>query len=198
MAKHPFGEFINRQEHQQRAADQAAVAFEERKVTFLVKSLKLDVAKICRQLRQIEEAISGNPNLTFRAFGEAYPAFPLLLGASNLDGVAWHLNAKAMLPSLLKSFNQAPFIPAFEKFLEANPRSASWKLRALVFPRRGIRDGLIIHEADGLDTIPVKDGTTAIFFRNPKSQYRPWVVRLFADALAAIYDNGKGWTPDDS
>lgn len=195
---HPFSRLTAGQAHHDRMTARAGIAFEEGKVSYLLGVFKLNIRKVGNELRQIEEAERGQPNLTFRAFHSAYPTFPLVLGTDRLAGAALHLNPKAMIPSLFKEFSQAPFVTAYDAFYEKNAGRASGRPLGLVFPRKGFKQGMLIHAAETPTDLPLCAKESLLCYVGGTKKHRHWlVVRSFARVLEAVHNGGHGWRPDN-
>lgn len=174
------------------------IAFEEGKVNYLLKMFGLNQRKVGSTLRKIEEARSGQADLTLRAFNEGFPTFPMLLGGSRLGSTALHLDPRAMLPALFKEFSQAPFLTYYEDFYEENADRANGRTLGLVFPRKGIRSGLVIYTADSVDEIPLGKREAFLAYCSGKRKDRYWlIVRTFQKVIEAIHNAGHGWRPGD-
>lgn len=192
MKEHPFKKMS--QVYHDKAALYAQIQFEESKVSFLLKKLKLP--KLDRELRQRWELETSQNRLTFQAFNDAFPSFPVLLGTTKLDRV--HLDARAMLPSLMRNFELAPFVAPYELFYEQNQERADkeGRLIGLIFPRKGIPSGLIIYTSDDLEAIPFAQKELFLSYLSGKGKDRRYlIVRSFGKVLEAIHNYGHGWKP---
>lgn len=197
--EHPFARLTGGQDYHQRTVDKANAAFEEGKVNYLLGVFKMNVRKAGTELRRVAEQQTGRTDVTFRAFNDAYPTFPLLLGAKRLDGVSLHTDPRAMLPALFKEFGQAPFVTAYEEFYEAAAERAHGRAVGLVFPRKGFKNGLVIYAADKLTEIPLGERETVLTYAGGTKKDRHWlVVRSYQRLLEAVHNAGHGWRPDGS
>lgn len=199
MAKkpHPFEQLTKTHEYHERMAARAVVAFEEGKVNYLLNAFHMNAKQVGRTLRNAEESERGRPDLTFRAFNDTYQSFPLLLGASRLDGATLHTDPRAMLPALFKDFGSVPFVTAYELFFESSQERAGHRKMGLVFPRKGFKNGLIIYAADGLDDIPVGERETVLtYVAGKKKERHMLIVRSYQRVLEAIHNKGHGWRPE--
>lgn len=195
MSTHPFARFSG-DDHHRRLEAQADAAFEEGKVLFTLRAFGLNAARTAAELRRHEEAERGVPALTFRAFHARFPSFPLLLGTSRLDGGALHLDRRALLPALFREFTRAPFVTAYEAFYERHAERAGGRPVGLVFPRKGLRHGLVVY-AGGLDDLPFGPRETALVYAGgPAAGGRGLVVRSYQRLLEALRDSDRGWRPD--
>lgn len=198
--EHPFAKLTGGgQDYHERTVARANTAFEEGKVSCLLAAFKFNVRKAAGLLRDREEEERGTPNLTFRAFNDAYPTFPLLLGARRLDGVTLHTDTRAQLPALFKAFSQAPFVTAYEAFYEAVEGRAAGRKIGLVFPRKGFKNGLVIYAAGKVTEIPVGDHEAVLSYAGGTKKDRHWlIVRSYQRVLEALHNGGHGWRPDGS
>ena len=126
--------------------DRQAIKWETARVTATVARLKLD-PRIVHQLRH-----TGSTEMTFGDFNDRFPNFPVILTGSSLPGVpALHRHAGAVHPMWFKSFRNLPFIKFYEDELQrygAEAFDAAGRPLGMVFPRKGFRDGLIVHNGD--------------------------------------------------
>jgi len=200
MAKeHPFGKLTSGQSYHDRMAARADAAFEEGKVNYLLKTFNYNVRKAAAQLCKLAEQTVGSPDLTFRAFHQQEPSFPLYLGASRLNGVQLHLEPTAMLPALFKAFGAAPFVQFYDQFYEANAERAGDRPVGLVFPRKGFKNGLVVYAADDPQIIPFCEREAFFTYVGGKKKDQHWVlVRSFQKVLEAVHNGGHGWRPQSA
>lgn len=158
-----------------------------------MRALHFDTRRI-RSLRQKWTAETNIDRLTFRAFNQEFPTFPLLLGTDPLNGVKLHLDRTAMIPSLFKKFSRTPFVKAYEAFYEQVADRANDRAIGLVFPRKGIRHGLIIYSGDFELEIPHSLLWTYVGGTKKKT-FRVY-VRPFQQLAEAIHAKGHGWRPN--
>lgn len=197
MSEHPFDRMKDTgQPYHDRIAQRAAAAFEEGKVRYLLSVLKFNGRKAAAALQAANEQQTGRPELTFRAFNAAYMSFPLLLGASQLGGAQLHLDPAAMIPALFKTFGQAAFVAAYDTFYSAAESQANGRTVALVFPRKGFKNGMVIYLADDLDVLPFGEREAFFAYAGGTKARRHWLlVRSFQQTLEAVYNRGHGWRP---
>ena len=123
--------------------DIRALKWESARVEATVKRLKLG-RNVLPELRK-----NGNGELTFEGFNERFPDFPVILSGSSLPGVqTLHRNQKAIHPMWFKSFRNLPFIQFYEDELMRLPDLEGRRPLGMVFPRKGFREGLIVHSGD--------------------------------------------------
>lgn len=197
--EHPFGKLTGGQAYHDRMAARADSAFEEGKVNYLLKTFNYNVRKAGAELSKLAEQQNGSPDLTFRAFHQQEPSFPLYLGASRLDGVQLHLESGAMIPALFKTFGAAPFVTAYDRFYEATAERAGDRPVGLIFPRKGFKNGLVIYAADDLQVIPLGEREAFFTYVGGKKKDRHWMlVRSFQKVLEAVHNGGHGWRPQSA
>lgn len=191
---HPFDR-ITRGYHE-RAAARADVEYEAGRVAYLLGAVKLNVRKATSAL--LESYPGPDGALTFKAFNATYPSFPLILGASRLDGVKLHLEDSAQVPALFNRFASAPFVSAYEAFYEEYADRANGGAVGLVFPRKGVRQGLIMYTSDDPEAIPFGEREFYMVYvgGSRKKRHRLY-VRSFQKTVEAVYRDGHGWTPAD-
>lgn len=191
MAKeHPFEKLSKG--YKSRSNLQAQLQYEEDKVKFLLKRLKL--SKLEGELRHTQVLQTNESFLTFDAFNNMFPTFPILLGAVKLKNV--HIDSRTQLPTLIKSFESAPFVELYEQFYEQNNNRADKESRliGLVFPRKGIPSGLIIYATDDLEEIPFSEKELLLTYLSGKGKDRSYImVRSFGKVLDAIHSSLCGW-----
>lgn len=193
MGEHPFDR-INK-DYRASMASRYEAAYEEEKVTYLLKAVGLNGRKAAAALREADPKGA----LTFRAFNDAYPSFPVLLGASTLGGAKLHLDADCLLPALYNRFTAAPFVEAYEDFYEKAARRAGHRPVGLVFRRKGVRHGLMIYQADDPATaLPLCEREMVMAYAGGDKKRRHWlVVRMFQKVVEGVHNRGHGWTPAD-
>lgn len=189
MKEHPFKKMSRG--YQERAAAEEVRQYEESRIAYLLKALNMP--KAASRLREEEHRHSGDVRLTCRAFNERYTSFPVLLGTSILGGVKLHLDKTALLPALFRQFDQAPFVRAYEDFFEQHQGDAEGRVLGLVFPRKGIRQGLIILNEE-LEAVPYH-GLTLVYSGGNRKHPCKLYVRPFQLLVEAIYRKGHGWRP---
>lgn len=194
---HPFEQITTGQAYHDRMAARSDIAFEEGKVSYLLGVFKFNVRKSSMALRAANATMTGRDDLTFQAFNAEYGSFPILLGTSRLGGISLHLEATAMLPALFKAFGAAPFMTAFDEFYEKNAARASGRTVGMVFPRKGLKNGLIVYAADDPHVLPFGEREAYFTYVGGSKKDRHWIlVRSFQKTLEAIHNGGHGWRPD--
>jgi hypothetical protein len=188
--RHPF-EAFSRNYHERHAGHRES-QFEETRVDYLLKALNL--GKVAGALWRRSKQETGHATLSFEQFNQEFPSSPLLLGASTLDGAKLHTDARVMLPALFKRFDAAPFVTAFEEFYEREEGRAQGRTLGLVFPRKGLRQGLIIH-GEGLEAV-FCHGLSLVYVGGTRRRPHSLYVRPFQALVEAVYNKGHGWRPD--
>lgn len=143
-----------------------------------------------KQRRAIEEAGGGHggpARLTFAEFCRAFPEFPLWLAADRDVGRRLHVDPKAVLPRWFSHFHALPFVRAWEYAAESKPPDAG-RPTGLVFPRKGVPAGLVVHDADSL----IACGPSFLYPYGEGGAYRLTVQRLadVADFVRRSADRG--------
>lgn len=166
-------------------------SFEEERVKFVLNRCGLADQKW--PLLEAGRAKYGRPRLTFALFNELFPTFPVLLGASRLNGCKLHEDARASLPELFNNFERAPFFKAYEEFLEAVADSVNDRCVALVFPRNRIKGGLVIHDGG----LPEGWDRGNVLTHTGGTRDKPFkvFVQPFNRMIESIYNGGHGWRP---
>lgn len=177
----------------------ADAGFEEGKVKLLLGTFKFNVTRAANAIRRVEDEARGRPDLTFRAFAESHPSFPLVLGASRLGGIKLHIDPKSQLPALFKDFGSSPIMLAYETFYERASLWAGERIAGLVFPRKGLKNGLVVYTADAPDALPLCDREAMFCYAGGGKKDRHWiVVRSFQKVLDGIHNGGHGWRRTDN
>ncbi len=189
MSEHPF-ERLRRNPTRRQAHEE--IGYEEDRVSYLLKALKLPASE-ARRLRAKEEDETTFARLTFARFNEEYPSFPLLLGSSILKGVKLHLDPRAMIPALFKSFDKVPFVTAYEEFYERVQANAQGRAIALVFRRNGFRQGWCLFN-DALAAVPYR-GVSITYVGGPSKHPLYLYLRPFQTMVESIHQQGHGWRP---
>ncbi|MCI0420757.1 MAG: hypothetical protein L0312_16275 [Acidobacteria bacterium] len=187
--KHPFDELREVTREQQEAF--YAAQYEASRVRYMLKVLHL--SKQETTLRTDWEKQTGSANLTFAAFNEQYPSFPVVLGASLLDGCKLHTDPRAFIPSLFKDFQRAPFVTAYDEFYESNRDRADGRALGLVFRRKGILHGMVIH-SEGMEGVWHR-GLVWVYHGGTRTTPFRLYVRPFQVMLEGIWSQGRGWRP---
>ena len=122
--------------------DQRALKWESTRVEATVRRHKLHKSVVSELRKQ------SAGELTFDGFNVKFPNFPVVLTGTAMAGMKpLHRNTEAIHPMWFKSFRNLPFISFYEDQLVAADRHDPRPL-GLVFPRKGFRDGLILHNGD--------------------------------------------------
>ncbi len=167
------------------------------RVEFLLGRSGFKAGKAAAALRAAADRAIGQPIVRFTEFNEANPTYPVLLGCSTLGGVKLHLEPTAMLPALINRFSSAPFVAAYEAFYDKVRDAAAGRVIGLVFPRKGVRHGMLIYAADDPQVLPLGEREAVFLYAGGDKKDRHWVlVRAFQKAVEAIHNAGHGWTPD--
>lgn len=194
--EHPFEKVGRSSDYIARMGARSNVTFEEGKVQNLLKQFKISKDAV-REIREFAADATGHPDLTFAAFNRRFESFPLLLGASRLDGVQLHLAQTAMIPALFKTFGKAPFVDVFDAFYETNQPRANGRPVGMVFPRKGFKQGMVIYATDDPKEIPLCERETMLAYVSGKGKKQHWlVVRSYQKLLEALHNGGHGWRPE--
>lgn len=180
----PFNK-LNQRHHEAMAA-RADASHEESRVMHILRVCNLNVTQVSRELCRWNEKETGTFALTFRAFHERFPSFPMYLGASRLGGVKLHTDPRTLLPSLYKSFTNAPFVEAFYEWRRLARPAADGRTIGLIVPRNGMPKGLIIHGPGLLESNSYR-GVTMTW---SDGEAEPLYLRSYADLILAIC---QGW-----
>ncbi len=179
------------QEHLGENAARWEEAFEEDRVKFVLARCGLGHEKWT--LLNASRAAYGRPRLTFKLFNDAFPTFPILMGASRLNGVKLHEDPKASLPEWFNHFDRTPFFKAYGEFYEQVADAANNRAVGLVFPRNRIRGALIVHDG-GLEDYWLH-GTVVTYTGGTREKPFRMYVQAFAPLVEAIHNKGHGWKP---
>jgi hypothetical protein len=167
---------------------------EEAKVEFLLQQLMMPKRK--KVLLDTSEQRTGHRRLTLDLFNEMCPTFPLLMAFAPVKQVdKLHTDNKATLPALMKRFMDAPFIKPYEEWYEQAEKKANGRAIALLFNRKGIQQGCVLHDNQGLDAY-WRPGTHVIHQGGTREE--PAVIHMesFSALVKAVHDKGKGWKPE--
>ncbi len=86
---------------------------------------------------------------------------------------------------------------AYDAFYERAAESANGRVVALVFPRKGFRNGLVVYAADEPQALPLGEREGFFTYVGGKRKNRQWMlVRSFQKTIEAIHNGGHGWKPD--
>ena len=166
--------------------------YEASRVEFLLN--RCNMGRWRSRLYSAAEETLGHRVLRLSVFNDFFPDFPIVLGASRLDGVKLHTDKRSLLPALFRDFESAPFVAAYEEFFEANIDKAQGRAVGLVFPRKGLKQGLIMHNG-GLDAYWVK-GTSLVYTGGTRKAPVQLYVQAYQSLIDAIYGKGHGWRPE--
>lgn len=188
MSEHPFKKLVSG--YHERAASRSEAQYEDGRVEYVLKTFKIGKSAVA-EIRRMSE--SQHNTLTFAAFNSFYASFPVHLGASTLGGIKLHLDKLAMLPALLTQFHRVPFLDAFNTFQEgaADTADSLGKSVGLVFPRKGVRHGLVIVESG--NRAVVGGVGSSLVYRDRKD--RVLHVMAFQAMIEHLHKRGHGWRP---
>jgi hypothetical protein len=168
----------------------AEQAFEHRTLTFLLREFNLtkEAARIARELA----AESGRQDpLDLYAFGQAFRTFPIMLGVRRIHRL--HTDKRAFLPAMFKNFKDVPFVTAYAEFFEQRCDEAETRAVGLVFPRKGIDRGLVIH--NGVNLPPRVFHGLVLTYTGGKKETAHLYVQPFQSLIQALHNKGHGWRP---
>jgi len=138
---------------------------------------------------------TSQPFVSFRAFNEEFSTFPVWLGGDKLQGIPpLHQYNKAVFPVWLKTFLRLPFIPAYEELHASLGKLANVKPVALVFPRKGFRQGLVVHNGDFHTFVPPQ--SSCHVYHGGGRKPVDLIVQPYAGFVDHIYRRGHGWKLD--
>jgi hypothetical protein len=187
----PFQRYLSSDGRQERF-QQYEESYEAACVAFFLELFKFS-AKEKRALRDLYVKRTGRvPILKFSIFNDEYPTFPVLLGARRIDKL--QADPTAFLPALFRNFRQATFVTVYDAFFEANESRAAGKPIGLVFPRKGIPHGLIVHNAEALDSV-IHHGTVLVHHSGTAQHVHRVFVQPFQIFCEGLYRKGHGWKP---
>jgi hypothetical protein len=161
--------------------------FEAALVRHMLKRLSLPKSAE-RRVRDRWQEQHGERYLKFAAFNAVFSTFPFLMGSTRLETHV-HEDPKSTEPARFKKFSRVPFVQSYEEFFQDVAVEAATRSTALVFPRRGFRYGLVIHN-DESETYWDK-GLCWVY----KGEKHRLYVQPFVNLLDAIYRDGHGWRP---
>ena len=186
-----------------RVAEEEA-KFEEARVRFVLREFKLTA--VIPSLLRDQALVAGRPTLTFSAFADRFPSFPFLFGTSvlRLVEVPWsrgavggrtsadyvvHRDPYSTEPARYSKFGWVPFVIAYANFYESMAAEANGRRIGLIYPRTGLRDGMVIHndESEQFWT----SGLVQVY-KDPDTQTRLY-VQPFSALIKSIYASGRGW-----
>lgn len=121
--------------------------FEESCVRLLLSRLSL--TDLHEPMLERSQAYWGERRLAFPVFNELVPSFPFVLGSWQ-PTEAVHLDTRATEPQRFKQMQKVPFFIAYKDFFNSlDPDVLNGKKVALVFPRKSMRYGMVIHNDGG-------------------------------------------------
>lgn len=169
-----------------RFAARNANAFESRTLEFLLQTFKLQ--QDSWRIRRASQQETGRLRpLTLLAFCREYRSFPILLTSQRIEGI--HLDKRAFLPALFEKFLDAPFVTPYEDYREGAVREADGRAIGMVFPRKGISRGLIVH--DGVNLPDRCFAGTVLTYTDRKTATKKLFVQPFARLIESLQD----WQP---
>lgn len=186
-------EILRRRKERDTYAVRNQVAGEERKVAFLLNRLGMPKAKW--RLLRTAEARTGHKQLTLELFNEAYPSFPLLLAYSHEAGDGLHKHRDATMPAQHTRFHDFPPLKFYEDWFERAEKEANGRAVGLLFPRKGIQQGLILHNGEGLDGLWLP-GMVSVYTGGTREHPYRLYLQAFAPLVEAIHNKGHGWKPE--
>lgn len=189
----PRDELLRRRQQAEGFLQHKQIAGEERQVLFLLNRLGMPRQKW--RLLRTAEARTGQKRLTLDLFNEAFPSFPLLLAYSQEAGERLHQKKDATLPALFTRFQSFPPVKFYEDWFERVERDANGRAIGLLFPRKGIQRGLILHNGEGLEGLWLHGMVATYTGGNRKHPYRLY-LQAFAPLVEAIHNKGHGWKPE--
>ncbi len=184
-------------------------AFERDRVAFVMKTLGCGPKKL-KDLRAAGRDMAGQPDLYFDCFNAMFPEFPFALGASTLRHLPLpyktrgeqtkttspdytvHRDYHSLEPMRYKAFEQVPFVVAYGKMSDRLQEVAVGRSVGLVFPRRGIIQGLMIH--DDINHRYWTEGFAQVFkYRDDGGTEFQLIVQRFSDVIKAIAAEPGNW-----
>lgn len=180
-----------------RSAEQFFWSLETRYVRYVLNLFKM--GKYEKTLCQRSADERNEYRLTFRHFGDEFNTFPLRLRLYSPPKPLTE-DATATLPSLLLRFRQATFYEPWIEHWRDCQRSAEGRPAALIIPRKGIPNGILLHDGEGL--MKAMPGAGLVYNHPaPDTEYGPEPPRTFIipfkRALESIFRQGRGWTVGD-
>jgi hypothetical protein len=190
--RNKFDEYMDQASMAERYAAANAAAFESRSLMFLLRAFGM--AQVARTLRDACERRTGQPDLRYADFGESFPSFPVLIKAQQFRGL--HADPRCLLPSLFKAYQDTPFFVAYDEWYETIAQFAEETGRAvgLVFTRKGIKNGLIIHNHGGAFIDRCRG--LVLVYQSGKKKTQHIFLQPFQAFVEAAYARGHGWRPD--
>lgn len=167
-----------------------AHAYERARVKYLMTRCGLEPR--IKALRGLHAERYGTPGLSFELFDEMFPGCPVVFAADRLGGLQLHRDPKSALPDWFTRFSDLPFIAPFEAFL-GRVGDRRGRAAALVFPRKGFAQGLVLHTP--LPGLCYPPGVHLEYSR-PGSTRRDGVVlqiRPFSALAEALKEGAGAW-----
>lgn len=188
MSENPFDRFQAERHARHKALSDEA--FENRTVEFVARTFGLQ--KQSQRLRHEHNRATGrNRSLTLLEFCRDQRSFPVIMTTRRLERL--HLDKRMFLPSLFKKFSEAPFVGAYEEYYETVIGEADGRAVGLIFPRKGIPRGLIVHNGVNLPS-RVFHGLVLTYTGGKKDTQRLF-VQPFQSFIESLYNRGHGWQP---
>ncbi len=204
-----FNELIGGGQTEDEKLGRALAKFEAARLRWLLARFKM-MPHAARSLAQRNHERSGRWALTFDAFNELYDSFPFVLGASLLRRLVmpWpsktdaprrteafyhlHRDPYSTEPARFKKFSWVPFVVAYQQFIATLPADVVRRRKvALLFPRRGFKEGMVIHNDDAER---YWEHGLCWVYKVPEQKERLYVQPLSA-LVESIYRGGHGWRP---
>lgn len=169
------------------AAFETAITAEHAKVTYVLATLHLSQYK--HVMMDLAENETGRRRLTFDCFNQVIHDFPSTLRSHNFAELKkpMHLVQEAILPNLFRHFAKAPFVKKYNEMKEEYRTSN--KPFGLLFPRKGLQQGLVIHNGYQGDFVPAG---ASCFVWQPTRDDTPLIVQ---DLLMFLWQINETWKP---
>jgi hypothetical protein len=167
---------------------------EEARVLYLLQVFRVPAKKY----DMLEESFRrvGRRVLTLDLFNEMVPNFPILLGwASKRDVDRLHADNRATWQATFLRFREVPFVRAYERFYAEAETRAAGRAVGLLFPRKGVPRGFIIHDGVGLSQY-WHNGVVQEYRGGTREDPHSIIVEPFAALVTALYNGGHGFRPD--
>lgn len=168
-------------------ADEAA-AFDRKCLDRLTAAFRMR-PKYVRALDAASRRETGD-RMTLPWFTDAV-SFPLRLHAGRRT--KFHKTDAALLSNVFRAFKDAPFVRDYEAAYADAPDGVPV---GLVFPFKGVRGGLVLHNAEGLHFTALVG--TALVHRGDSPRRPPtMILQPYAALLDGLYAGGEGWRPPE-